>query len=687
MAAALTKHFWVIKSHDQTMTRQSKAYACWLFCCLLLCTWALAACVGAPPIHPVEMPTALTQPPSTATNAPIPATSLRLLSTEQQLQQAIPLARNVPDLAMRLRPEVERVPLVVSQTPPSYEIGERLEFWVHNPASGQNNRVAAELIYKSDVVYAWVEEGQTVDRAALQASLERFSQRTYFALTAAFGNEWKPGVDNDVRLHILHTTQTSNGIAGYYSSADEYSRLANPFSNEKEMFYINLNHLNSKDSFADYEQVLAHELQHMIHWNQDRNEGVWLNEGLSEAAQDLAGYPQNMVFVNAFLQSPDTQLNSWNPVNQSNLAHYGASYLLVKYLQQRFGQEFIRLLLAQPANGIDGINQVFQQTALSQPMNFDDVFADWVVANFADDPPALVADGRYGYQELDLNKIQPATFSAQPTFTVDAVSNVNRGGFNGQVYNYATVYLAVQQHDGRTLHFQGATQTELASVRSASGRFMAWSNRGDESNSRLTRRLDLRSAAADATLRLEASMWWQIEDGYDYGYVLASRDGRKWDILPGTDAITANIAGNGFGAGYSGNSQGWRRQSFDLGPYAGQEIWLRFEYVTDDAVHQAGWWIDDVAIPAIGYFDDFEGDLAGWQSEGWLFTDNQLRQRWLVQALLLEDQHLTALKRYPVDDSGQATLDLGEIEAQQQAILAISALTGVTTEPASFQIR
>ena len=34
-----------------------------------------------------------------------------------------------------------------------------------------------------------------------------------------------------------------------------------------------------------YLSVLAHELQHAVHWNGDRTEDTWVNEGLSEVAR------------------------------------------------------------------------------------------------------------------------------------------------------------------------------------------------------------------------------------------------------------------------------------------------------------------------------------------------------------------------------------------------------------------
>ena len=52
----------------------------------------------------------------------------------------------------------------------------------------------------------------------------------------------------------------------------------------------------------------------------------------------------------------------------------------------------------------------------------------------------------------------------------------------------------------------------------------------------------------------------------------------------------------------------------DLTPYAGKEILVRFEMITDDAVNMPGLLIDKIAIPEIGYTDNVEerrGRLGG----------------------------------------------------------------------------
>ena len=132
--------------------------------------------------------------------------------------------------------------------------------------------------------------------------------------------------------------------------------------------------------------------------------------------------------------------------------------------------------------------------------------------------------------------------------------------------------------------------------------------------------------------------------------------GETWSVLPGPSATTGINAGNALGPGYTGSSDGWQVETFDLSDFAGGPVWLRFEYVTDDAVNTTGWFVDDVAIPALGYATDFEDGPDGWESQGWLLTDNQLAQRWLVELLTLEDNRLIDVARIPVGADGRAVL-------------------------------
>ncbi|MEZ4775043.1 MAG: M36 family metallopeptidase [Bacteroidia bacterium] len=47
---------------------------------------------------------------------------------------------------------------------------------------------------------------------------------------------------------------------------------------------------------------------------------------------------------------------------------------------------------------------------------------------------------------------------------------------------------------------------------------------------------------------------------------------------------------------FSGNSKGYIRTKIDLSSYAGEPVFIRFRFVSDDNTYQTGWWIDDLLI-------------------------------------------------------------------------------------------
>lgn len=651
---------------------------------VLLIAGGLAACLelprfGAPAPPPEQAPGAALQRPPTpmprSEATPVPAAALSALSTADQLHTLELPRRDPRRLTERLNPEIGTVPVIAA--PKAYAKGDRESFWVHNADSKSNIEIEADLVYQTDVANVWVQRDEPHDLGRIQRSIDHFSAVTYPKLVETFGSEWSPGIDGDPRLNILHTTEMGSNVAGYFYSADAYSKVVNPYSNEKEIFFINLDFLNSLREYTVYETVLAHELQHMIHWNQDRGEDLWLNEGLSEYAQEVAGYAPDIMFVYSFLADADLSLTTWSPVPGANGPHYGASYLFVSYLAQRFGTEFLSRLVAEQSNGTVGIDHTLQN--LGSALTFDDLFADWVVANWTDDPDALDGDGLYGYRSIDLPEMTPSSKYRQ--FPVAATE--------ATVFPYATDYLFIAGEGDATFNFVGATTTQLADTAAPNGSHMWWSHRGDDANTRLTRQFDLTGVAAGTPVTMTLDGWWNIEETYDYGYIMASTDGEHWQILEGQHTRTDDPTGNSLGAGYTGSSgdgetPAWVSEVYDLGEFAGGLFWLQLNYVTDDAVNTEGWFVDNVAIPAVGYVDSFEGDAAGWQSEGWVLTDNVLPQRWLVQVLKFDGDKLQAVERVPVAEDGTARIAIDGSSDVRSAVIAISALAPATTEAAAY---
>ncbi len=624
--------------------------------------------VRTPRVTPTR-PLATATPAPDVTQTPIAPPPTDGSDTESQLGAINVPQRDLRLLAMQLRPGVGEIPPIVNPTPPTFTVGDVITFTVSNVDDNRHFVIEAELRYQTPHLHMWVETGKRVDQRALERSANLFEKQSYPINREFFGSEWTPGVDNDVRLHILHATDLGDSIAGYYSSADEFSRKAQPFSNEKEMFYINID--NNEPGTDFYDGTLAHEFQHMIHWYNDRNEETWVNEGSSELASALNGFDPGGA-ERAFLANPDTQLNTWGAAPGTNAPHYGSAYLFMAYFLEQFGEEMTRALVASSLNGIAGFEDVLSDNG--GKTHFDAVFADWVIANLLDDPD--LQDGRYGYRDLDPSDVSlEASFRRYPASQTEAT-----------VSQYGADYFALRGSGDVTIDFTGSTTVGLVDAQAHSGAYAWWGNRSDDSDATLTRDFDL-SGVRTATLSFWT--WYDLEEDFDYVYVEASTDGgQTWAILSGRNSVTTNPNGNSFGPGFTGVSGGgspeWVQEEISLDAYAGQKIQVRFQYITDDAVNGPGILLDDIRVPELDYSSDAESGADGWVSQGWLRTNNVLNQRWLVQ-VVEQDRSGLAASVIEIGPDGRGRFDLTGIGANGKTVyLIVSAIAPVTTEAATY---
>jgi hypothetical protein len=619
-----------------------------------------------------------TIPPDIKTPVPVPTPAISREQagtlgdeTEALLEEAVIPVRDLHRLAIRLRGLPPDTPRTVNpEGSPDYEVGTRRLFHASNVDTEEQFDLYATLRYKTEHVYMWVEEGARVDQDALEAAADRFEEESYVINRAFFGSEWSPGVDNDPHLSILHATNLGDSVAGYYSSADEFVSAVRDDSNEMEMFYINLDNVRLDSDF--HNGVLAHEFQHMIHWYNDRNEETWLNEGFSELATYLNGFDvggSDWLFANA----PDTQLNTWPSGPGAAGANYGAAYLFTSYFLDRFGSDATKALVAHVENSFASVEDALQSQ--SNDLTYEDLFADWVVANLLDDPS--IEDGRYGYEDID-----PPSFDVETTYYSNAYPVSERAS----VHQHGTDYIEVQGRKPLNLSFTGSTQVGLVDTNAHSGVYFWWSNRGDDSDMSLTRSFDL-SGVDEATLSYWT--WYDIENDWDYAYVEASTDGgTTWEILETPSGVGTNPNGNSFGWAYTGSSGDgetpqWIQEEVDLSGYAGEQIQIRFEYITDDAVNRPGFVLDDVAIPEIGYFDDFESDEGEWEPAGFIRHANVLSQRWLVQVILFGTEATVERVELDEDQIGSTVIPLDS--TADRAIITVSGLAPVTTELANYE--
>ncbi len=121
---------------------------------------------------------------------------------------------------------------------------------------------------------------------------------------------------------------------------------------------------------------------------------------------------------------------------------------------------------------------------------------------------------------------------------------------------------------------------------------------------------EVKVPGSSAYAALSFWQWYYIETNYDGGNVKISTDGgSSWTILTpdigynGTARSgNAGIPGEACFTGY--NDDYWHKVIFDLTPYKGLNVIIRFHFGSDSSVQRAGWYIDDVRIEGV---EDTEG--------------------------------------------------------------------------------
>ena len=552
---------------------------------------------------------------------------------------------------------------------PTRALGDQITFHVTNASDDRSFNVDATLTAIGEHVYFWVENGAAISPTQLKTLAASFDATIYPETRALWGSEDTPGIDGDPRIYGLFAHDLGAGTAAYFVSEHVYPQEAVSTSNEHEMFFFNLDAIGASFDQRGLESIVAHEFQHMIRNNLQLNEEYWINEGFSEFTQ-LHLYDVPVWEVISFLSTPDTQLNTWSESIGSRAQHYGAALLFVTYLTDRYGLDAVRAVSSDTSvRGLQSVDNVLR--ALGEP-GVDSFFADWVIANFLFDPS--IEDGRYGYQSIGSNVV-----SAQPVETVTSYP-LRREASAAQYATDYTVLTHLQGIEALEISLNAPATVALVPVSPASGQRMWYSNKADVSSTTLTRAFDLGDVSS-ATLAF--NLWFHTERAWDYGYVMASDDGgAAWDILATEHSTHENPHNTAYGPAYTGESGGWLTETASLDAYAGGEVLVRFQMITDDAVTQPGMALDDVRINAIGYSDDFESDSGGWEAAGWVWIDNLLPQSTWVQAI--QQGETTTVTRWQANDAGAWTLPLAP--GVEQVVLALSPFAPVTTVPMEYTL-
>jgi len=396
----------------------------------------------------------------------------------------------------------------------------------------------------------------------------------------------------------------------------------------------NIMHNHNVLSPYAYDSTLAHEWQHLLHYELAPGDALFMNEGCSMYAEYLCNYGIDPDYPNSYFATPDNSLTEWGDHESETvsniLADYGAAALWTMYLADRYGAEFLRLYFRLGApqygiHGIDGINYALYFLHYNE--RFPDVYRDWTLANLirADSPGA----GKYNYKSLNLNdpayipvRIYETNGLPVPwTRGTDFGNTITILGYDtgvSKVMRWGTDYISFDNwnHPGH-IYFDGdnvcvpppphlwtlgvdgywysGTGVDLADE------FIAGNAYVDPTNPTLT-----------------IVTKYDLEPLWDYGFVQVSTDGgNTWTSLANTYTtadhdpaahpdIVANLPGL---TDRNPDWPGWTTMSFDLTPWSGEGVIVGFHYMTDWATTNSGWWIQNP--PHVG---GAELTLAPWAS-------------------------------------------------------------------------
>jgi hypothetical protein len=360
------------------------------------------------------------------------ASSDAALAWERELRareaKALPSFR-AADLAAAARPATAPV------------VGEERTFQVPTlEGRFETVRAVARLVTERVVFYEDVESPGGLTGTELGALARDFDDPVIGLVTGTFGAA--SDVDSNGRVIVLSTPAvnrlTPRGstsiVGGFFFAVDLLPGAAN--GNAGEILYTLApdpsgvhGDARSDDLIrAVLPPVLAHELQHLVHYNQRmriraaaRNEALWLSEALAQSAEVLVAdslaargrAADALTYRNPTLGRARDYLSAPGEVSllgssgEGTLAERGAGWLFLRYLEaQHGGTDLLRALTLSTRSGQENVEAATSRAWI-------DVFSDWSVAVFTDGLAGFDS-GRLHYPDVELRALLSSQQSPFP---------------------------------------------------------------------------------------------------------------------------------------------------------------------------------------------------------------------------------------------------------------------------------
>ena len=301
------------------------------------------------------------------------------------------------------RKEAGLLPVAAKSTS---EVGDTLTFKVWNFRKSRSTLVVLDSIdfrleLESEDVRLWVELAELDSGRVSQLKVENLfralAEETPFALVdpgrgiipnceALFGAPPDVNGDGFVDVLLLHI-RDDDAVLGINVGGFVWSGDLTEVGNGRDIVYV--------DSGADQASVVAHEYQHLIHFNYDLRELRFVNEGLSRLSEIVNGYPPRDISYldplsyDAPLLRFGTQLSQDIQFTQADYLRAG---LFTMYMAERIGYEAAGAITRDSVRqGVDSYAAALDQHGIA----LEDFILDFHVANVLN---RVDLYERYGYR-------------------------------------------------------------------------------------------------------------------------------------------------------------------------------------------------------------------------------------------------------------------------------------------------
>lgn len=254
------------------------------------------------------------------------------------------------------------------QTSAGASVGETRQFWILSGSYMKETETVCRKITGNSVFYVEKEASAVTDEHLdyLAGELEEKLP----LMREKFGRE--SDTDGNGKL-IYVIANMGEDIFGYFYAIDKYADKNG--SNNGDILYINALYFSEFEKYKiDLAATLVHEFQHMaffdtlVRLGRTHSAAVWINEGLSMLAEFFCGYAEpHESYITGTLSNQGVSLIE----DDGDSVDYGLSLLFMRYLQERFGESFIKKIYSSSQTGTASVEEAVGA-------DFNTLFEDFV---------------------------------------------------------------------------------------------------------------------------------------------------------------------------------------------------------------------------------------------------------------------------------------------------------------------